>query len=125
MKFKLSETSFILSIIAIIAVFIIAHLGVKIYDQRTLDYVPGLIVQDLQQQQKISGSKNNVTTKIRFLVVTDKETFVVESSVFNWKFNNSDLFYRLEKGAKYDFEVAGIGKGAFTDYRNILSFQRK
>jgi hypothetical protein len=59
-------------------------------------------------------------TEIRYLVITDKETFVCESSLLNGKFNNTDIFYRLKKDSTYNFKVSGTGKSAFTEYRNIL-----
>lgn len=81
-------------------------------------------VLSLQQQQKLTGSESSIGTTFRYLVVTDKETFVVKNSFLNGKFNNSDLYFRLEVGKTYDFRVAGFGKGYFTDYRNILSYKQ-
>lgn len=75
---------------------------------------------DLQQQQIIRGSGKNISTEIRYLVITDKETFVCENSFFNGKFNNSDIYWRLKKDSVYTFKVAGLGKSMITDYRNIL-----
>jgi hypothetical protein len=68
----------------------------------------------------INENDGSISTQIRSLVITDKEAFVCESSLLNGKFNNSDIFWRLEKGKVYDFKVSGIGKGWLTDYRNIL-----
>ncbi len=78
----------------------------------------------LQQQSLMSGSKDNINTDIRYLVVTDKETFICESSIFNGKFNNSDIFFRLKEDSTYNFKVAGIGKSLFMDYRNILEVKK-
>lgn len=75
---------------------------------------------DLQQQQLISGSQTSMTTQIRYLVITDKETFICESSLLNGKFDNSDIFFRLKKDSVYDFKVEGYGKSFIYDYRNIL-----
>ncbi len=74
----------------------------------------------LQQQQLMSGLKDNISTEIRYLVITDKETFICESSMLNGKFNNSDIFWRLKEGETYNFKVCGIGKSIMSDYRNIL-----
>ena len=79
---------------------------------------------ELQQQQLITGSGKSVSTEIRYLVVTDKETFVCESSLINGKFNNSDVFWRLKKDSTYTFKVVGYGKGIVFDYRNILEVVR-
>ena len=110
-------------IFGVVAVFILAYLGVSIYDSSTVNHVQNCKIMDLQQQQIVKGSKDNIKTEIRYLVITDKETFVCESSLLNGKFNNSDIFWRLKKDSTYTFEVAGIGKTAMTDYRNILSFK--
>lgn len=77
-------------------------------------------VKKLIAQNKVSGSSKNLKTEIRYLVITDKETFICESSVFNSKYNNSDIFYSLEEGKTYTFRVSGQGKSAAYDYRNIL-----
>ena len=62
-----------------------------------------------------------MSTEIRYLVVTDKETFVCKSSFINGKFDNSNIFWHLKKDSTYNFKVCGIGKGFIFDYRNILS----
>ena len=74
----------------------------------------------LQQQNKISGTGGEMQTDIRYLVVTNKETFICENSMLNGKFNNSDIFFRLKEDSTYTFEVCDIGKTAISDYRNIL-----
>ena len=77
-------------------------------------------VLDLQQQSIISSPDKNVSTEIRYLVITDKETFICKSSLLNSKFNNSDVFWRLKKDSTYNFRVAGVGKSLIFDYRNVL-----
>lgn len=63
------------------------------------------------------------TTEYRYLVVTDKETFIVESAWLHGKFNNSDIFWRIKTDSTYTFKVAGYGKTFVTDYRNILEVE--
>lgn len=75
---------------------------------------------DLQQQQLISGTKDNMSTQIRYLVITDKETFICESSLINGKFDNSNIFFHLKKDSIYTFKVEGYKKSFIYDYRNIL-----
>lgn len=121
-SFGFADTFLMLSIVGIILLSIVGGCGITIYDQTRRAEIQNATVIDLQQQQKISGSGNKVSTEIRFIVITDAETFIVGNSLLNGKFDNSNIFFRLEKGKKYDFNVAGIGKGFFTDYRNILSY---
>lgn len=78
---------------------------------------------DLQQQQIISGSKDRVSTEIRYLIITDKETFICKSSFYNSKYDNSNIFFHLQKGKVYNFKVSGYGKSFLFDYRNILEIK--
>lgn len=111
-------------ILIIVAVLAFCKWVYPMLDQSCTDRTPIVTVQDLQQQQILGGSKSSVSTEIRYIVICDSETFVIKSSLANWKFNNSDIFYRLERGKKYRLNVAGSGKGFLTDYRNILSFEK-
>lgn len=109
---------------AIIVIAIIGSIYLTVQNQSKVDIVQSCKVMDLQQQQLINGTGNNMKTEIRYLVITDKETFVCESSLLNGKFNNSDIFWRLKKDSTYTFRVAGIGKSILYDYRNILEVVR-
>jgi hypothetical protein len=112
--FKIVPTLIVLVIVvAIVAMFL---------NQGNISTVKNCKVIDLQQQMHIESDKGNTTTTYRYLVITDKETFVCENSLLNLKFNNSDIFWRLKKDSTYTFEVAGIGKSMLTEYRNILSY---
>ncbi len=108
----------------IIAIVVITIFAFKLYNQSHTESLHNLIVLDLQQQNIIGGNSNNIHTEIRYLVITDKETFVCESSLFNGKFNNSDVFFRLKKDSTYNFKVAGVGKSFFFDYRNIIEVEK-
>lgn len=99
---------------------ILAYLAFEASDQSRISTVPECKVLDLQQQQTIKGSDGDLRTEIRYLVITDKETFVCENSMLNGKFNNSDIFWRLKRDSVYTFKVCGWGKSIVTDYRNLL-----
>jgi len=111
---------FIIYLVVLGGLFIVAF---DTADAMSINYVEAT-VKDLVSQQNISGSKDNMTTNFRYIVITDKETFIVENSILNGKFDNSNLFFRLEKDKKYKFKVSGFGKGFLTDYRNILSYSQ-
>lgn len=106
----------LLVLVAILAFYI----TIKVDSATTVLKVENCKVLDLQQQQLI----NKTSTDIRYLVITDKETFIVQNSLLNGKFNNSDLFFRLKKGSVYEFRVSGKGKSFFLDYRNILDAKK-
>jgi len=100
--------------------FIVISLLTNCFGSTKTDIVRDCKVIKLQQQQIISSSDGSVSTEIRYLIITDKETFICESSLLNGKFNNSDIFWRLKEGDTYTFKVCGMGKSMLTDYRNIL-----
>lgn len=107
-------------IIGLVVVLLIGSIIVSVWNQSNVSTVENCKVIDLQQQQLIKGSNGNMSTEIRYLVITDKETFVCESSLLNGKFNNSDIYWHLKKDSIYTFKVAGVGKSMITEYRNIL-----
>lgn len=108
-----------LSLLAII-IIVLANIYFYIKNELKIDIVKNCKIIDLQQQQLIEGDGNSIKTKIRYLVITDKETFICENSLLNEKFNNSDLYLRLKKDSVYTFHVSGSGKSVIYDYRNIL-----
>lgn len=76
---------------------------------------------DKEQQMIIKDGK----TEYRYLVITDKGTFICESSMLNGKFNNSDIFYRIHKDTTYaTMKVCGFGKSFAFDYQNVLEIQQ-
>jgi hypothetical protein len=104
-----------------ILVFIIIFVAIgKVFDAISVSNIDNCKIIKLQQQQIVSGENNSINTKIRYLIITDKETFVCENAILHGKFNNSDLFFRLKEGDTYNFKVCGVGKSFLTDYRNIL-----
>ena len=107
-------------IIGLVIVLLVGSIIVSVSNQSSVSTVENCKVMDLQQQQLIKGTDGNMSTEIRYLVITDKETFVCENSLLNGKFNNSDIYWRLKKDSTYTFKVAGVGKSMLTEYRNIL-----
>ncbi len=106
----------------IIGIIIVSAIATNIAGSMKTEIIYGKVIAK-QIQQKISGSGNDLKTEIRYIVATDKETYVVENSVINLKFNNSDIYMRIDTGKSYTFKVCGWGKTMITDYRNILSIQ--
>lgn len=116
----MQRTEYILPILLIIALGFVLFL---VYDDIRSDVVIAKVT-DLQVQQIVSGHKNNLKTYVRYLVITDSETFVVNDNYLRFKFNNSDIFYHLKKDSTYSFKVSGIGKTLLSDYRNILKINK-
>jgi hypothetical protein len=103
----------------------VVFIAVSFFNQSNVETVENCKVLNLQQQQIISSNRTDVNTEYRYLVITDKETFICESSILNLKFNNSDIYWRLKVDSVYNFKVAGFGKSPITDYRNIISYEKK
>lgn len=109
----------IVPILIVIGIIFIAVTTVM--NQSNVATVPDCKVQKLISQQIIDNNRGDMNTHYRYLVVTNKETFVCESSMLNLKFNNSDIFWRLKEDSTYTFKVVGFGKSPITEYRNIIS----
>jgi len=105
---------------ALVFLVVFSLLFITISNDSQVSVIKDCKVIDLQQQQIISGTDKYLDTEIRYIVITDKETFICENSILNSKYNNSDLFWRLKKDSTYTFKVAGRGKSFLYDYRNIL-----
>jgi hypothetical protein len=117
--------SFLVIIFGIVITLFIWAMAVNIstsYSESTeIDTVTAKVIYiPLPQQIQKGDANHNITTEIRYLVLTDKETFVIKNSLLNGKYNNSDIYFRLVKDSTYTFRVCGRGKGLYTDYRNIL-----
>lgn len=105
--------------IFLLAIFAISILF-AVFGQSKITVINNCKVLDLQQQQIIQGQGNSINTEIRYLIITNKGTFISETSALNGKFNNSDIFFNLKKDSTYTFKVCGLGKSAVSDYQNIL-----
>lgn len=105
-------------------ILIIILFAVSISNSIHVEEYKDVKVLKLEQQSLMKGSKESIHTEIRYLVITNKGTFVCESNAFEGKFNNSDIFYRLEEGKTYPkIKVSGYGKGFFYDYQNIIEVE--
>lgn len=113
---------FILTIFSIIALIVIWLTFKEYQSQKNIELIQ-CKVERLEQQNKVKGSSSSIKTEIRYLVITNKETFIIEDSFWNDKYNNSDIFFRLEVGKSYQFKVCGEKKSGVYDYRNILEFK--
>lgn len=63
-------------------------------------------------------------TTVRYLIVTEDETFINVNSLYFNKYDNDALFHGLQLDSLYHFKVQGIGKGLFCNYRNLLSYSK-
>lgn len=118
MKFKYFKYIFI-----IIGLFIVSAIILNLVNDSQVETINTCKVIKLQQQNLVSGTDGDISTKVRYLVATDKETFICETSMVNGKYNNSDIFLRLKQDSTYTFKVCGFGKSMVTDYRNIIEVQ--
>lgn len=96
--------------------------AIRGFNELKTSHIDDVTVEKLITQPKYNRESG---TTYRYLVVTDKGTFISEDSFINGKFNNSDLFFHLKVGKKYKFKVVGWGKGFFNDYQNIVDIEDK
>lgn len=108
----------------LIIVLIVAGLALSLLNAGNRTEFTNVTVKKLVAQNLISGSSDNLATEIRYIVATNKGTFLCESSILNGKFNNSEIFYSLKEDSTYNkFVVVGIGKTMFSDYQNLISVE--
>jgi hypothetical protein len=117
-RFKFDPFWIMFSVFGLIVFIFLFGIGLSIYESQRKEVITDTVIR-LEKLPIISGS----TTKYRYIVVCQREIFICENSIVNLKFNNSDIFFHLQEGEEYTFEVCGIGKTIMTDYRNILSYK--
>ena len=108
------------NLIYFVGIGLVCTIALSMYSGLNTETINNCKVINLQQQNVIKNDEGIISTRIRYLVITNKETFVCENAYLQGKFNNSDIFYRLQKDSTYNFKVAGVGKSMLTDYRNII-----
>lgn len=109
-------------IIAVASISIVSILAFNITSSSTTETIKNVKIKKLKEQQLINGTKGNMSTEMRYLVITDKGTFICESNWLQGKFNNSDIFYNLVQDSTYsEITVSGFGKRFFNDYQNLIS----
>lgn len=104
-----------------IVLFVIVTL-IKGYSNLKTSIIDDATVEKLITQPKYNQESG---TTYRYIIITNKGTFICEDSFENGKFNNTDIFYHLQVGKKYKFTVVGWGKGFFNDYQNIINVEDK
>jgi hypothetical protein len=105
-------------IITIIVIILLLITSLNICDSLQVDTVKVKVNKLVTQQ--IIGKES---TKYRYLIITDNETFICENNILHGKFNNSDLFYKIKENQTYIFFVCGYGKTWYSDYRNVLDIK--
>lgn len=109
------------SLMAIGVIGIIALFAVNLANSVVKTTYHDVKVERLINQQILSGGYlDDIQTEYRYLVVTNKGTFICESSILYGKFNNSDIFWHLKEGSSYTMTVVGVGKSFLFDYANII-----
>jgi translation elongation factor P/translation initiation factor 5A len=99
--------------IVIVGVAILAASTFSVWSHfATKQTVQSVVIQD--KERIVSGKES------KYLVFTDRETFENVDSILALKFNSSDVYGRINKGATCDFVVTGFRVPLFSMYRNIL-----
>lgn len=85
-------------IVTIVLAIVLVTVVLNIANQFSYSTVSDCKVEKLVEQDLLGGNSERMKTEIRYLIVTDKGTFISESSYINLKFNNSDIFFHLKEG---------------------------
>lgn len=69
---------------------------------------------------KVTGKeRHNTSQSSYYLVYTDKTTYTLKDSVFDFNFDTSDDYGKLEVGSCYELYVRGIRIPFLSMYQNI------
>lgn len=98
-------------VVAVIAISPIVHYS-------TLDTVQDVKILD---KERVVASSNDGTVTSKYLIFTEHETFENTDTFWAFKYNSSDIYGKISKGATCTFEVTGFRVPFFSMYRNILS----
>lgn len=115
---KMKKIQLLHSVITIVVPIILLITIINIGDSMQINTVKVKVNKLVTQQ--IIGKES---TRYRYLIVTDNETFICENNILHGKFNNSDLFYKIKENQTYTFFVCGYGKTWYSDYRNVLDIK--
>jgi predicted transcriptional regulator len=104
-----------------VVIFLLVLIGLRDLQTETVT----VKIKNKMCQELVSGSKEDISTEYRYLVSTDKEVFKIEKSLIHGVFSSSDRYLLLDTGKTYALVVCGIGKGVFSDYRNIVRIREQ
>ena len=98
-----------------IAIFVIAFIGciwfVTFSNQQTLK------VNKVDKIEKVSGSKEDISTRIYYLLYTDKGTFRIN---IDGILAYPEFAGKIEKDSVYEISVCGVDVPFFGVYRNVI-----
>lgn len=84
----------------------------------TLDTVRDVKILD---KERVTASSNDGTVTSKYIIFAEGETFENTDTIWAFKYNSSDIYGKIAKGAACTFEVTGFRVPFFSMYRNILS----
>ena len=100
-----------------IAIFVIAFIGciwfVTFSNQQTLK----VRVNKVDKIEKVSGSKESISTQIYYLLYTDRGTFRIN---IDGILAHPELAGKLEKDSVYEISVCGVDVPFWGVYRNVV-----
>lgn len=113
---------FVASIISVITFLVITFISINVVSYLTNSFQiseTDAIVYDKMSQFQIE----NKHSFYRYLIFTDKGTFISKENILIGKYESSETFFKLQKGHKYHLKLSGWGKSMVTDYKNIIDVQ--
>jgi hypothetical protein len=87
----------------------------------TVDYVNVIVWEKDRECTTSTNSEGHSTMSCRYVVHTDSETFENTDSLWNWKFNSSDVQRNLRVDEQACLKVVGYRIALVSAYRNIVA----
>jgi hypothetical protein len=103
----------VLVVLAVALVLALVLAGALAYRASAQDRLQ-VRVKDKQRVCESSGGS------CRYLLYTDDGTFQITDSMWFWRFDSSDLYGAIDRGAVYDFKVSGWRLPFVSAYPNVL-----
>lgn len=75
----------------------------------------------VDKSERVCDSNNSC----KYLIYTDKGVYEDTDSMFNGKFNSSDIYGEIQNGKTYDVTVYGWRNGLLSWYPNIVKLTAK
>ena len=103
--------------VGVMILFAAVDIGYNLY----MDTQHSTATDKILRLERITKDDNSYGAKSYYLVYCEKETFTIQDSVMNKRWNSSDLYGHLKVGSTYNFDVVSYRWDVISHYRNIIT----
>jgi len=79
----------------------------------------------INKTERVTNTDSDGNSESKYMVYTDKGTFVIEDDLFRGNFTSSDWYGFLKEGDCYSFQASGYRSGFLSEYQNITTRPKK